>query len=319
MSQDKTKTSNTDKVFESIHRRLSSFGESSKTAKSPSETMSSVADQLGSSHGSTPLSSVKSDTKRRNDERDTRLISLDKLMDGTTVADKDRHWFEKINMAVRDKMNSSTYDPSHDYEHIQRVVINAHRLWHAEKDRDVFRNVDPLVVYVAAMVHDVEDRKYLSDELVEMKTDEAIQEQQRVCIESFIRKAAPECPPSIWGPASHVASLVSLTYETRNPAMIAQQCVAYPALQIVQDGDRLDGLGAVGVVRGAVYGPATQPRGTGTVRRVVHIVDERHARYVEMMKTRAGKKEAAKRWEAMKQIRDQIVQQANCEDVLEWI
>jgi uncharacterized protein len=195
--------------------------------------------------------------------------------------------------------------------------MNAHRLWHAEKDREVFRNVDPLVVYVAAMVHDIGDGKYLSDELVKMETDEADQEQQRDFIESFIRQSAPECPPYIWGPASHVAALVSFTREIRNPVMVAQQCAAYPALQLVQDADRLDGLGAVGIVRGAVYGGVTEPRGTGTVRRVVHIADERHSRYPEMMKTRAGKKEAAKRWEAMKEIRNQIVQQANCEDVLE--
>ena len=293
MSQDKTKTSKTDGVFKNIHRRMSNFGKPSGTPKLPYETTSSVADQLPSSHSLSPLSSVKSNTKRRNDERDTRLISLDKLM------------------------NSSAYDPSHDFEHVQRVVMNAHRLWHAEKDREVFRNVDPLVVYVAAMVHDIGDGKYLSDELVKMETDEADQEQQRDFIESFIRQSAPECPPYIWGPASHVAALVSFTREIRNPVMVAQQCAAYPALQLVQDADRLDGLGAVGIVRVAVYGGVTEPRGTGTVRRVVHIADERHSRYPEMMKTRAGKKEAAKRWEAMKEIRNHIVQQANCEDVLE--
>ena len=128
MSQDKTKTSKADGVFKNIHRRMSSFGKPSGTSKSSYETISSVADQLPSSHSSSPLSSVKSNTKRRNDERDTRLISLDKLMDGAVIADKDRRWFEKINIAVRTKMNSSAYDPSHDFEHVQRVVMNAHRL-----------------------------------------------------------------------------------------------------------------------------------------------------------------------------------------------
>jgi uncharacterized protein len=167
------------------------------------------------------------------------------------------------------------------------------------------------------MVRGVGDEKYLSDELVKMETDEAKQGRQRDSIELFLRKAAPECPPYIWGPASHIAALVSFARELQNPVMIAQQCAAYPALQIVQDADRLDGLGAVGIVRGAIYGGVTEPRGTGTIRRVVHIVDERHARYLEMMKTCTGKKEAAKRCEAMKEIRDQIVKQANCEDVLE--
>jgi uncharacterized protein len=317
MSQDKTKSSTADKVFKSIHRRMSSFGKSSKSPKSPYETMSSIADQAPSSHDSSAFGLVENTPNHRNDERDTRLISLDKLMKGATVAEKDKRWFEKINIAVRARMNSSDYDPSHDYEHIQRVVMNAHHLWLAEKDREVFRHVDPLVIYVAAMVHDIGDAKYLSDELVKMETDEAKQEQQRDEIQAFIKKAAPECPPYIWGPASHVASLVSFTRELRNPVLISQQCIAYPALQIVQDADRLDGLGAVGIARGAVYGGVQEPRGTDTVRRVVHIVDERHARYPEMMKTRTGKKEADKRWENMEEIRDQIVKQANCEDVLE--
>ncbi|KAI4706866.1 hypothetical protein J4E89_008564 [Alternaria sp. Ai002NY15] len=321
MSEDSPRTSKMGQVFTGIHRRLSSFGNSTRPAKAATETLSAIADEAFSSHSSSLFSSVKSAPQRRNDERDTRLLSLDKLMSGTMIAEKNKHWFEKLNVAVRTLMNSSDYDPSHDYEHIQRVVLNAHRIWSAEKHREEFRNIDPLVIYVAALVHDVADDKYLTDELtVELQrevTDQDKQVRQRDAIEAFIKKAAPECPPYIWGPATHIASLVSFTRELRKPELIAQQCMAYPALQIVQDADRLDGLGALGIVRGAVYGGANQPRGTGTVRRVCQIVDERHSQYVEMMKTRTGKKEASKRWDAMEEIRDQIVAQADCRSVLE--
>jgi hypothetical protein len=36
-----------------------------------------------------------------------------------------------------------------------------------------------------------------------------------------------------------------------------------------------------------------------------------------MMKTRSGKREANKRWDAMVEIRDQMVKHADCNDVLE--
>jgi uncharacterized protein len=306
-----------DQVFKGLHRRMSSFGKSAKTSKSPIETLSSITDDLTSSHSPSPFTSSNSTTQRANNERDTRLFSLEKLTEGTAVTDKHKIWFEKINVAVRTLMNSSDYDPSHDYEHIQRVVMNAHHLWTNEKDRDEFRNVDPLVVFVAAMVHDVADEKYLSDELVRMEPDQAQQERQRDAIEAFIKKAAPECPPCVWAPAAHIASLVSFTRELRNSAFVAQQCLAYPALQIVQDADRLDGLGALGVVRAAVYGSEHEPRGTGTIRRAAYTVDERHSRYLDMMKTRSGKREASKRWDAMVEIRNQIVKQTDCNDVLE--
>jgi uncharacterized protein len=195
----------------------------------------SITDNLPSSHPSSPFNSVTRTTQRPNNERDTRLFSLEKLTEGTTVADKHKIWFEKINVAVRTLMNSSDYDLSHDYEHIQRVVMNAHCLWTIEKDHDEFRNVDPVVIFVAAMVHDVADEKYLSDELVKMEPDQKQKERQRDAIEAFIKKAAPECPPYVWAPAAHIASLVSFTRELRNSSFVAQQCLAYPALQIVQD------------------------------------------------------------------------------------
>jgi uncharacterized protein len=319
MSQDNSKTSKVDQVFKGIHRRLSSFGKSTTPVKSPVDTLSSIADDDHSSHSSSPFSSLKRPIQRRNDERDTRLLSVEKLTNGVAVADKDKRWFEKINIAVRALMNSSDYDPSHDYEHIQRVVLNAHHIWVAEKHHDKFRNVDPLVIFVAAMVHDVADEKYhsQSEELVKEVTDQDRQERERDGIDAFIKKSAPECPPYIRAPAAHIASLVSFTRELRRPDLVAEQCIAYPALQIVQDADRLDALGAMGIVRGAVFGGINEPRGTGTIRRVVYLVDERHSQYLEMMKTRTGKKEANKRWEIMEEIRDQIVEQANCTGVLE--
>jgi hypothetical protein len=47
------------------------------------------------------------------------------------------------------------------------------------------------------------------------------------------------------------------------------------------------------------------------------MVDEHLARYPGLMKTREGKREAEKKWAVMERIRDEMVEEAGCEDVLE--
>ncbi|RMZ67157.1 hd domain-containing [Pyrenophora seminiperda CCB06] len=311
--QQSTKHSRVGKVARAFHRRMFSLGKSRNmhpNAIDNKTTPKAVAST------STPPSPSTIDYEKLN-KRDTRLLSIDRLMDGKKVSDKDRTWFAKINMAVRELMNSPVYDASHDYEHIQRVVMIAHRLWMAEKHRDEFSNVDPFVIFVAAMVHDVGDEKYLSANVEAAGTDEEKRDRQRDNIAVFIKKCAPECPPLIWGPAAHIASLISFSREIQNPSLIAEQCAAYPALQIVQDADRLDSMGALGLARCSVYSGANVARGTGTVRRVIEIAEARFSPLPGLMKTHTGRREAAKRWEEMKEILSQMAAQADCEDVLE--
>jgi hypothetical protein len=119
-------------AFKGIHRRMSSIGKSTKSTKSynspyeaykPLPSVTSVP-SLASSANSLAANFLSRESPHLHDERDTRLFSLDKL----EISDKHRKWFEAINMAVRDVMNSAEYDASHDYEHIQRVLMNANRL-----------------------------------------------------------------------------------------------------------------------------------------------------------------------------------------------
>ena len=55
----------------------------------------------------------------------------------------------------------SNYDPSHDFSHIQRVVRLAQELCSAEPA--VGAPLDPTVVHLAALLHDVGDKKYLRE------------------------------------------------------------------------------------------------------------------------------------------------------------
>jgi len=317
-----TKPNRIEKAVKSFHRRMSSFGKSPKPFISPYYTLPTISNHETLPEASSPASSAPafSPTHAQNlYERDTRLFSLDKLLNGNKVSEKDRQWFDKINMAVRQLTNSPEYNTNHDYEHIQRVVNNARRIWLAEKHRDEFSHVDRLVIFVAAMVHNIGDTEDFANgvHVHAAEADQEMQDCQRDTIEAFIRQSAPECPPYIWGPASHVASLVSFSRERRNPLLVVQQCAAYPALQVVQDAVRLDELGALGVVRAAGHGGAGEARGTGTVRKVVQVADERFSQVPDMMKTHAGRHEAARQWEIMENIMGQMLEQASCDDVLE--
>lgn len=64
----------------------------------------------------------------------------------------------KVTSYVRTYM--ANYDPSHDYDHIRRVVRLAQRL-HAAEPASPPR--DPAVVHLAALLHDVGDKKYLRE------------------------------------------------------------------------------------------------------------------------------------------------------------
>ncbi len=260
------------------------------------------------------------------------------------MPESDRTWFEKVNIEVREIMNGPQYDASHDYEHIQRVVNEARKLWLAEKAAhrrqkgdgygDIQEVNEALTLYVAAMVHDVGDGKYDSassssksqetggEIRIEVEhwislSDEAAKkrDRQRDLIFSFLKKCG--CPPAIAGPASHIASLVSFTRENVAKELVAQECEAYPLLKYVQDADRLDALGAMGIARVCVFGGVNESRRKNTILTVVKLMHERFEQYPALMKTEAGKKEAEKRVKYMWKFVEEMLKQADCEEVLE--
>jgi uncharacterized protein len=81
-------------------------------------------------------------------------------MEGVEVTEHQRAWFTRINIAVRDHMNGPKYDASHDYEPYVCVVRLANRLWLAEEHHRWARDINPKVIYTAALIHDVGNDKY---------------------------------------------------------------------------------------------------------------------------------------------------------------
>ncbi|KAJ1825859.1 hypothetical protein LPJ56_002472 [Coemansia sp. RSA 2599] len=153
----------------------------------------------------------------------------------------------KTEIFVREYM--SKYDCSHDWHHVNRVVKQAlalSRMQPAEKSPDT------LVVHLAALLHDVDDAKYRDE-----------QGSARFSSEEFLvglgldrARAALVC---------RVVNAVSFRKELLFEEQVAQgtadveeqrwrqNCVE---LACVQDADRLDAIGAFGVLRCAAFSGA---------------------------------------------------------------
>ena len=120
----------------------------------------------------------------------------------------------------------------HDWFHIQRVFLNTKRI-------AAFEEVDTLVVELAALLHDIADAKFHNgDETIGPKMAvrflDSIQVEKNVIdhVEKIIQ---------------HISFKNSLDKNALNRFNSKE-------LQVVQDADRLDAIGAIGIARAFNYG-----------------------------------------------------------------
>lgn len=117
----------------------------------------------------------------------------------------------------------------HDWFHIERVWNNAREIASEEE-------VDLLVVELGALLHDIADYKFHDG-------DESI---GPVIARKFLQEK--EVPGDI---IEHVENIINwISFKGGNE----QQQFTSPELQVVQDADRLDALGAIGIARTFNYG-----------------------------------------------------------------
>ncbi|KAI2629411.1 hydrolase [Xylaria nigripes] len=184
----------------------------------------------------------------------------------------------KVTDYVKDYMVQ--YDASHDFNHIRRVVHLALRIQASTPgtSRDL--------VLLSALLHDVGDKKYL-------KPGEDASRLVRDVLTSL------GAPAPLADTVQTICLGVSYSGEVRDPARVAALIKAYPELAVVQDADRLDAIGAVGIGRTFTFGGA---KGRPLEETMAHF-DEKLLRLEGMMKTDAGRVLARERTDRLKLMR----------------
>lgn len=180
------------------------------------------------------------------------------------------------------KTYMSHYDGSHDYAHILRVLGLAHAL----RAQDTVR-YDEMTTTLAALFHDVGDKKYLLPG----------QDSATLVRDVLLSLGAAA---SLAENVQTIVSAVSYSSEIKDPQRVVDVIARFPELEIVQDADRLDAIGAVGIGRTFTFGGAKGARGMdGTLEHF----EEKLERLEGMMKTEMGKQMAAARTERLKAFR----------------
>lgn len=230
---------------------------------------------------------------------------------------------EAVTAAVR--VHMSQYDASHDFNHIRRVVGLSRHLWQSYNHSAHSAPADQRVVVLAALLHDVGDRKYIKSAEYAPVSDNEVQAIDalvqdtpyaddpgaRATAAVFHRCARSVPSQVVEGEKEDIVALgrhvilvcqnVSWSAENRTDATreaVEALAAKVPELAIVQDADRLDSLGAVGVARCFAYGAKAGVGGKAQGRSLddsLDHFDEKLVLVAKQMKTREGTRLAEER------------------------
>lgn len=182
----------------------------------------------------------------------------------------------------------SRYDISHDFDHILRVLNLAKHILSAELKSHPKSRLDAGAVVLAALLHDIGDKKYLQPG-----------ENAKDLINSVLDSNG--CPPHLASKVALIVEHVSFSSEIKRPEIVKSMIVEHPELAIVQDADRLDAIGAVGIARTFAFGAAKMP-GRGLQGCVEHF-EEKLERLEGMMKTGTGQIMARERTRRLREFK----------------
>lgn len=184
------------------------------------------------------------------------------------------------------KVYMANYDPSHDYSHIKRVVHLAQTI------QAQVPNTNRDIVTLAALLHDVGDRKYLKPG----------EDASRMIFEVLTSLGASE---ALAEKIQTVCLGVSYSSEIKDLGRVQALIREHPELAVVQDADRLDAIGAVGIGRAFTFGGA---KGRGLEDSIGHF-EEKLLKLEGMMKTDVGRAMARERTERMRLMREWWLQE----------
>ena len=190
----------------------------------------------------------------------------------------------------------------HDWFHIERVLNNAKLIAKTE-------DADDFIVQLGALLHDVADSKFHNgDESVGPKIAADFLESQQVSTEVI----------------DHVVKIIqNISFKGGN----IEQKFHSAELDIVQDADRLDAIGAIGIARTfnyggfknrAIYDPEIEPKLNMTKEQykasnapTINHFYEKLLLLKDRMNTKTGAEIAQKRHEFMEQFLDQFYAEWN--------
>ena len=182
----------------------------------------------------------------------------------------------------------SKFDMSHDFNHVLRVLALAKHIMTEEVKTNPWKKIHKQTVILSALLHDVGDAKYL----VPGESSEHM-------IEEVLQKNG--CPPRFVAKVALIVQHVSYSNEIKRPQLVKAILGAHPELAIIQDADRLDAIGAIGVGRAFAYG-AAKASGRGLQGSIDHFT-EKLENVEGMMKTETGKQMARERTQRLKEFR----------------
>ncbi|KAF8469616.1 hypothetical protein BDZ91DRAFT_720576 [Kalaharituber pfeilii] len=188
---------------------------------------------------------------------------------------------------VEEYMSQPSFDASHDFAHLQRVVNLAHKIYDSST-AEFQATCDRNIITLLALLHDVGDKKYNSDIQDAAST--------RGAVESFFLSIS--APEALAAHVQRLVSNVSFSNEKKHPDTVRRLAAQFPELAVVQDADRIDAIGAMGIARVITFSTAKRPQ-DGWQGIVDHYWDKL-GRLAGEMKTVEGKKLAAIRGDRVK-------------------
>ena len=214
------------------------------------------------------------------------ILSKAPYWDPTTypsLSDHEIDIIRKIYTFTEQYFQNPRFDASHDFAHVKRVVTNALTILKKEEEvrkRQAMPALNPLSVVLGALLHDVEDKKYvnvssesqagtLRKTVTDVGMSECYAEQIQLLVEG-----------------------VSYSSEVKDPERVKKLIEAIPELAIVQDADRLDAIGAIGIGRCFTFGGA---KGARSLEDSIHHFEDKLLKLEGMMKTEAGRALAMER------------------------
>lgn len=191
-------------------------------------------------------------------------------MDSQLIIQNTENWVEKY---------MKSYDCSHNFKHVMRVKKMAIQIANYYKLSDEYI----FIIILGALTHDIADHKYNNGD-----------DNQEELLRNFYRNVLSN---EQLDEVVFIAGHVSLSKETSCDNLELHIKYNNIKLQCVQDADRLDSLGSIGIARYFIYGVIKK---NSDMDEIVNNLEDRTDILMRYMKTDYGKSIANKKYEIIK-------------------